>query len=145
MLILHKLLFYKVAVLRCFVLISLFFTSSKKEDNLSNRMGGSVWSSFQKVQRIDELNFLYASFMISLRYRLCGFYEGYDSTKKSLKKLCYVNTMILFVFMLWYCYGSQYLSCLFEETLSSYWYTFTRTHIFKVVVALLNSRNHVIF
>ena len=45
------------AVLRCFMLISLFFTSSKKEDNSSNRMGGLVWSSFQKVKRIDELEF----------------------------------------------------------------------------------------
>ena len=44
MLILHKLFFYKEAVLRCFMLISIFFTSSKKEDNLINRMGGSVRS-----------------------------------------------------------------------------------------------------
>ena len=44
MLILQRLCFYKEAVLRCFMLISLFFTSSKKEDNPSNRMGGSVRS-----------------------------------------------------------------------------------------------------
>ena len=100
MLILHKLYFYKEAVLRCFVLISLFFTSSNKEDSLINSMGGSVRSSFQKVQRIDELKFLYASFMLSLRYRSCGFYKGYDLTKKSLKKLCYVNTMLICLFML---------------------------------------------
>ena len=142
MLILHKLCFYNEAVLRCFILISLFFTSSKKEDNLSNRMGGLVQSSFQKVQIIDELKFLYASFMLSLRYRLCGFYKGCASTKKSLKKLCYVNTMFLYLFMLWCCYGSQYLLCLYEETFPSYCYTFTRTHIFKELVTLLNFRNH---
>ena len=63
-------------------------------------MGGSDRSSFQKVQRIDELKCVYDSFMLSLRYRLCGFYKGYASTKKSLKKLCYVNTMLLCLFML---------------------------------------------
>ena len=58
MLILHKICFYKEAVLRCLMLINLFFTSSKKEDDLINRMGDSVWSTFQKVQRIHELEFL---------------------------------------------------------------------------------------
>ena len=127
MLILHKLCFYKEAVLRCFVLISIFCTSSNKEDNSSNRVVGSVRSSFQKVQRIDELKFLYASFMLSLRYRSCGFYKDYDMTKMSPKKFCYVNTMVLCLFILWWCYFSQYQSCLFEETLSSYCYTFTRS------------------
>ena len=34
-------------------------TSSDKEDDLSNRMRGSVRSTFQKVQRINELEFSY--------------------------------------------------------------------------------------
>ena len=65
-----------------FMLISLFRAPSKEEEYLQNRMGGLVWSTFQKVQRIHELGFLYASFMLSLRYRLCGFYTDYASTKK---------------------------------------------------------------
>ena len=87
-------------MLRCLILIGLFFTPSKKEDDSINRMVDSVRSTFQKVQRINELEFLYASFMLSLHYRLCVFYKGYASTKKSLKKLCYVNTMLLCLFMI---------------------------------------------
>ena len=68
MLILHKLCFYKESVLRCFMLISLLFTSSKKGDNWSNRMGGSVRSTFQGVQIIHDLEFLNASFMLSLHF-----------------------------------------------------------------------------
>ena len=64
------------------MLISLFFTSSNNEDNTSNRMGGSVQSTFQKVQRTNELDFLYPSFMLSLHYRLFGFYKDYDSAGK---------------------------------------------------------------
>ena len=56
-LILQKLCFYMDAVLRFFMLISLFFPSSKKGDNSSNRMGGSVRSTFQEVQIIHSLNF----------------------------------------------------------------------------------------
>ena len=58
------------------------FTSSKNEDNLSNRMGGLVRSEFQKVQRIHELEFLNDIFMLSLHYRLCGFYKDYAFEKK---------------------------------------------------------------
>ena len=68
MLILQKICFYKEAVLRCFMLISLFFTSSKKGDNSSNRMGGPVRSKFQEVLRINELEVTNASFMISLHF-----------------------------------------------------------------------------
>ena len=125
MLILHKLCFYKESVLPCFIPISLFYTYSKKGDNSSNRIGVSVRWTFQVVQRIDALKFLYASFMLSLLYRLCGFYKGYASTKKYLKNLCYVNNMLRCLFMIWCCYGSQYLLCLYEETFSSYFYTFT--------------------
>ena len=78
------------------MLISLFFTSSKKEDNLNNRMGGSVRSTFQKVQRIDELEFSYASFMLSLHYRLCGFYKEYASAKNRY----YMVLWLWFSFML---------------------------------------------
>ena len=63
-------------------------------------IGGSVWSTFQKVQRIHELEFSYASFMLLLSYRLCGFYTDYALTNKSPKKLCYVNTMLIYLFML---------------------------------------------
>ena len=45
-------------------------------------MGGSVRSTFQKVQRMNELEFSYASFMLSLGYCLCGFYTHYASKKK---------------------------------------------------------------
>ena len=82
------------------MLIVLFHTNLNKKEDPRNGMGGSVRSKFQKVQRIHELECLYASFMLSLRYRLCGFYTDYASTKKSPKKLCYVNTMLLCLFML---------------------------------------------
>ena len=115
----------------------------------------------QRRKRIQEIGWevrfgqhfsRYRDFM-SLNFRmllLCYHYvivyavftKGYALTKKFLKKLCYVNTMLLCLFMLWYCYGSQYLLCLYEETFSSYCYTFTRTHIFKGLVTLLNLRNH---
>ena len=142
MLILQKICFCKEAVLRCLMLISLFFTSSKKEEYSRNRMGGLVWWTFQKVQIINELEFSYASFMISLHYCLCSFYKDDSSTKKSPNKLCYVNNMLLFLLMIWCCFVSQYLLCLYEDTLSSYCYTFTRRHIFKGLVTLLNLRKH---
>ena len=69
-------------MLRGFMLLSLFYNPSKKDDNSRNRMGSSVCSTFQKVQRIHELEFSYASFMISLRYRLCWLCTDYASTKK---------------------------------------------------------------
>ena len=75
---------------------------------------------FRESIEFMRFKFLCASFMLSLRYRLCGFYKDYSMTKMSPNKLCYVNTMILCLFMLRWCYGYQYLSCLFEETLSSY-------------------------
>ena len=79
---LQGLCFCKEAILYGFMILSLFRAPSKKEEDLRNRMGGSVRSKFQKVQRIHELECLYASFMLSLRYHLCGFYKGYASTKK---------------------------------------------------------------
>ena len=72
----------------------------RKDDDLRNKMGGLVWSTFQKVQIIHELEFLYASFMISISYCLCGVYTAYASTKKYPNKLCYINTMHLRLFML---------------------------------------------
>ena len=96
LLILHKLCFYKEAVLSCFMLISIFLTSSQKEDNSSNRMGGWVRSTFQAIQRIHEIEFSNASFMLSLHYRLCGFYKDYASIKKQY----YMVLWFLFSFML---------------------------------------------
>ena len=69
-------------MLRGFMLFSIFHTPSKKEEDSRNRMGGSVWSTFQKIQIIHELEFLYASFILSLRYLLCVLYTDYDYTKK---------------------------------------------------------------
>ena len=64
------------------MILGLFHSPSKKEEDLRNRIGGSGWLTFQKAQRVHELEFLYASFMLSLRYHLRGFYKDYDSTKK---------------------------------------------------------------
>ena len=96
MLILQKLFFYKEGVLRCFVLISLIFTSSKKQDNLNDRVGGSVRSTFQEVQIIHELEFSNASFMLSLHNQLCGFYKDYASAKKR----CYMALLLSVSFIL---------------------------------------------
>ena len=98
---------------------------------------------FRRQREFMSLNISYASLMLSLHYRSCSFYKDYALTKKSPKKLCYVNTMLLCLFMLWCCYVSQYLLCLYEEKWSSYCYTFTQTYIFKGVVTLLNSRNNI--
>ena len=54
----------------------------RKDENLRNRAGGSVQSIFQKVQRIHELEFSYASFLLLLRYCLCLLYTDYAYTKK---------------------------------------------------------------
>ena len=97
---LQGLCFFKEPILYGFMIPGLFHAPSKKEEDSRNRMGGLVRSTFKKVQRIHELEFLYASFMLSLCYRLCSFYTDYASTKKSPKKLCYVNTMLLYLFML---------------------------------------------
>ena len=80
--ILHRLCFYKEAMLRSFMILSLFYTIPKKDDDSRNRMGGSVRSTFQKVQIIHELEFSYASFLLSLRYPLYKLYTDYASTKK---------------------------------------------------------------
>ena len=79
-------------------------------------MGGLVRSSFQKVQIIDELKVLYASFMLSFSYRLCGLYKGNASTKKSLKKLCmlilcfyvYSCSDVVMVHSIYYAYMRKY-------------------------------------
>ena len=90
--IIHGLCFYKEAILCGFNIISIFHTPLKKREDSWNRMGGLVRSTFDKVHKVHELVFLYASVMLSLRYCLCGFYTDSDSTKKSPKNLCYVNT-----------------------------------------------------
>ena len=83
---LQGLSFTKAAILYGFMIPGLFHASSKKGLDSRNRMGGSVRSTFQKVQRGHQLECSYASFMLSLRYYLCLFYTNYDSTKKQ----CYV-------------------------------------------------------
>ena len=55
---------------------------------------------FRGSREFMRFKFLYASFMISLHYRSCGFYKDYAMTKMSPKNLCYVNTMLLCLFML---------------------------------------------
>ena len=82
------------------MILVIFNSPPKKEEDSINMIVGSVQSTFQKVQIIHELEFLYAPFMISLRYHLCNFYTDYALTKKYPKKLCYVNTIILCLFML---------------------------------------------
>ena len=80
-------------------------TNPQKDDYPRNSTGGEVQSTFQKVKIIHELEFLYASFMLSLCYCLCVLYTDYASTKKSQKNFCYVNTMFLNLshdMMLWF-------------------------------------------
>ena len=59
-------------------------------------MVGLVRSTFQKVQRIHELEFLYASSMISLRYRLCVLYTDYAS-KKITQRSCVTLILCLHI------------------------------------------------
>ena len=58
----------------------------QKDDNLRDWIGGSVRSTIQKVQRVHQLEYPYATFMLLFRYYLCLFYTNYASTKKQ----CYV-------------------------------------------------------
>ena len=67
----------------------------QKDDDSLDWMGGSVWSTIQKVQRVHQLECLYASFMISLRYYLCLFYTNYASTKKQ----CYFVSCLSVYFL----------------------------------------------
>ena len=86
MLILHKLCFYKEAVLCCFMLVSLFFTSSKNGDNSSNMMGGSVLSTFQGVHRIHGVQifvcFFYTIITLSFMRFLKGLWYDKDVSKE---------------------------------------------------------------
>ena len=56
----------------------------KDEDEYSRdwMIGALGRSKTQKVQRVHQLSFSYASIMLSLRYYLCLFYTNYASTKK---------------------------------------------------------------
>ena len=128
----------------------------QKDENSRNRKGGSARSIFQKIQRIHELAFLYASFMLLLRHFLCLLYTNSASTKK----LCYVVLWLLvsFIilqiscvtliicfyvyFMLWCCYDSQYVLCFYEETFSPYCFTCTQKHIFNGLVTILDFSKH---
>ena len=68
--------FYKEAVLCCFMLISLFFTSSKNGNNSSNSMGGSVLSTFQGVQRIHEVQIFICFFFAIIMLSFMQFLQG---------------------------------------------------------------------
>ena len=67
----------------------------QKDDDSRDWMGGSVRSKIQKVQRVHQLEFSYASFMILLRYYFCLFYTNYASTKKQ----CYVVSCLSVYFL----------------------------------------------
>ena len=56
-------------------------------------MGGSIQSTFQEVQRIHELKFLYASFMLSLHFFSL-------SIMRFLQGLWYTKAAILYGFMI---------------------------------------------
>ena len=58
----------------------------EKDNDSRDWIGGSDLSKIQKVQRVHQLECLYASIILSLRYSLCLFYTNYASTKKQ----CYV-------------------------------------------------------
>ena len=99
---------------------------------------------------------MYSSFMIPLSCFQCLLYTDYASTKKwcyivlcfwvsfiLLQRSCVTLLLWFYVYlMLWCCYGSQYILCFYEETLSCYCYTFTRKHIFNGIVTVLNFSKH---
>ena len=70
---LQGLCFCKEAILYGSMILGIFHVPSKKEKDSRNRIGVSVRSTFQMVEVNHELKFLYASFILSLRYRICGF------------------------------------------------------------------------
>ena len=67
----------------------------QKDDDSSNWIVGSVQSKIQKVQRVNQLECLYASFMLSLRYYSWSFYTNYASTKNQ----CYLVSCLSFNFL----------------------------------------------
>ena len=77
----------KETILYGFMILGLFRAPSKKGEDSRNRMGGLVRSTFQKVQRMNELEFSYASFMLSLHYRLYVFSKDYASSKNGYSKI----------------------------------------------------------
>ena len=78
----------KAAILYGFMILGLFHSSSKKEVDSRNRMGVSVLSTFQKVERIHELEFFVCLFYAIITLSFMRFYKDYAMTKMSPKKLC---------------------------------------------------------
>ena len=76
MLILQKLCFYKEAVLCCFMLISLFYTSSKNGVNSRYRTGGSVMSTFQGVHIIHGIQIFLFFFYAIITLLFMRFLQG---------------------------------------------------------------------
>ena len=81
------------------MILGLFHAPSEKEEDLINRMGGSVRSTFQKVERIHELEFLNTSFMLSFHCQLCG---------------CTRIMLLRIIDIIWF-YDSWSLSCYLKE------------------------------
>ena len=123
--VLQGLWFCKEAILYWFMILCLIHAPSKKEEESRNRIGGLVRSTFQKVHRIHELEFSYASFMLSLCYRLCAFYKDYALTKKSPKKLCFTLILWLYVY-----------SCSDAVMVHSIYYDFMRKHCHLTTIIL---------
>ena len=67
----------------------------QKYDDSRDWIGGSVRSTIQKVQGVHQLEWLYDSFMLSLRYYSYLFCTKYDSKKKQ----CYVVSCLSVYFL----------------------------------------------
>ena len=85
----------------------------KDGDSHNSWTGGSVRSLFQKVQRIHELEFLYASFMLSLLlfmlfiHRLCFSKEAMLHGFYASRSILYSSKEVV----LRYYHASMFISC----------------------------------
>ena len=70
--------FTKAAILYGFMILGLFCAPSKKEVDSRNRMGVSVWSTFQKVERIHEIEY-FIFFFYAYFQRSCYFLKFQQS------------------------------------------------------------------
>ena len=73
---LQGLWFTKAAILYGFMILGLFHAPSEKEEDLINRMGGSVRSTFQKVERIHDLEYFVCFFYAIIALLFMQFLQG---------------------------------------------------------------------
>ena len=84
---LQGLWFTKAAILYGFMILGIFHATSKKEEDSRNRVGVSVRSTFQKVERIHELEFFVCFFYAIITLLFMWFLKGLCFDKEVPKEV----------------------------------------------------------